>query len=121
MPNLNYDTIARILSKSEPQTWRITDNGGMVVISADGKRLSFTPAEVNEADLPRVYLPVSPTTPLDDMADMAVNSLPIIEPRPIPDVIIAPKPPVILTSCEKIPLEPTKECKIKEIDQRKRP
>ena len=53
MPNLNYDTIARILSKSEPQTWRITDNGGMVVISADGRRLSFTPAEVNEADLPR--------------------------------------------------------------------
>ena len=93
MPNLNYDTIARILSKSEPQTWRITDNGGMVVVSADGHRLSFTPAEVNEADLPRVYLPDSPTTPSDYMANVAVNSLPIIEPRPVPDVIISPKLP----------------------------
>ena len=75
MPNLNYDTIARILSKSEPQTWRITDNGGMVVVSADGHRLSFTPAEVNEADLPRVY-----------------PDLPVIKPAPVPDVIVAPKP-----------------------------
>ena len=52
MLNLNYQKIARILSKSEPQSYRLTDNGGMVVITADSRRLSFTPAEVSEADLP---------------------------------------------------------------------
>jgi hypothetical protein len=53
MPNLNYENIARVLSKSEPQIWRLTDNGGMVLVTADGRRLSFTPAEVSEAELIR--------------------------------------------------------------------
>ena len=76
MPNLNYDSIARILTKSEPQTWRILENGGMVVVSADGRRLTFTPAEVSEADLPRVY-----------------PDLPRVEPQSVKTVIVAPAVP----------------------------
>ena len=79
MLNLDYQKIARILSKSEPQSYRLLENGGMVVITADSRRLSFTPAEVREADLPIV----KPDKPKAD-------------PRPVQDVIVAPKPPVAI-------------------------